>query len=71
MSGASLVNFEHIFHFILLLTLLNSNQQMPVGPEEWWFPTTIFFSNFEKYIALSTGKICWAAVYVFIFIRPA
>ena len=33
-SGASIVNFEHISHFILLLILLNSNKSVPVGPEK-------------------------------------
>ena len=34
MSGASFVNFEHILHYILLLSLLNSNKQMSCGPEK-------------------------------------
>ena len=32
--GASMFNFEHTLHFIPLLTLLNSNKQMPVGLEK-------------------------------------
>ena len=34
MSDASIVNFEHILHIIILSLLLNSNKQMPVGPEK-------------------------------------
>ena len=30
-----------------------------------------FFSNFERYIGIWAGKICWATVYIFIFICPA
>ena len=55
MSGASIVDFEHILLFVLLLIWLNSNKYMPVGPEEWWFQT---FSKFEKHIVLWAGKIC-------------
>ena len=55
MSGASIVDFEHILLFVLLLIWLNSNKYMPVGPEEWWFQT---FSKFEKHIVLQAGKIC-------------
>ena len=34
MSGASVVNFEHILHFILLLSLLILNKEMPFGSEK-------------------------------------
>ena len=34
MSGASIVIFEHVSHFILLLILLNLSKLMPVGPEK-------------------------------------
>ena len=35
-SGTSIVNFEHILHFILLLILLNLNKLMLYGPEKWY-----------------------------------
>ena len=34
MSGASIVIFEHVSRFILLLILLNLGKLMPVGPEK-------------------------------------
>ena len=34
MSDTSLVNSEHILHYILLLINIAEFQQMPVGPEE-------------------------------------
>ena len=34
MSDASIGNFEQISHIIILSFLLNSNKQMPVGPEK-------------------------------------
>ena len=33
MSDASIVNFENILQFTLLLLLLNANKQILVGPE--------------------------------------
>ena len=48
-SGASIVNFEHISRFILLLILLNLIKLMPVEPD---------FSTCEKLIVLWTRKIC-------------
>ena len=33
-SGASIVNFERVLHFIPQLLLLNSNKQMLVGSEK-------------------------------------
>ena len=33
-SGASIIDFEHILHFILLLTFLNLNILTPFGPEK-------------------------------------
>ena len=60
-SGVSIVNFEHVLHYILLSILLNSNKYMLLGPEERQFQTiNLFFSNFEKYIVLWEGKICRA-----------
>ena len=45
LSGASIVNSEHIYqHFILLLILLNSSKYMPVGPEKLQFHTINLFS---------------------------
>ena len=34
MSGASIINFEHMSHFILLLILLNSNKLKLAGSEK-------------------------------------
>ena len=39
----SIVNFEHILHFILLLILLNSNKKVSVGSEKWSFQTINLF----------------------------
>ena len=36
-SGDSVVNFEHISHFFLLLILPNSNKNVPVGTEKRLF----------------------------------
>ena len=33
-SGASIVNFEHIFHVIVLIILLNLNKLMTAGLEK-------------------------------------
>ena len=52
MSGAAVVNFEHILHFILLLILLN--KLMQVGPEKRQFQAIIVFSVTVRNI-LSNG----------------
>ena len=44
MSGASIVIFEHVSHFILLLVLLSLSKLMPVGPEKLQFQTVNLFS---------------------------
>ena len=44
MSGACIVNFEHISHIIILSLLLNSNKQMPVGHEKLFFQIISLFS---------------------------
>ena len=60
-SDVSIVNFEHVLRYLLLLILLNLNKNMLVGPEERQFQTiNLFFSNFEKYIVLWERKICRA-----------
>ena len=60
-SDVSIVNFEHVLRYLLLLILLNLNKNMLVGPEERQFQTiNLFFSNFEKYIVLWERKICCA-----------
>ena len=51
MFRASMVNFENISHFTLLLIFLNSNNLMLFGPEKL---------QFQKYIVLWTGKMFWA-----------
>ena len=61
MFVVSAVNFEHISHFIVLLTLQNSRKEMLVGLEKLQFQTiNLFYSNCEKYIVLWVGKTCWA-----------
>ena len=62
-SFASIVNFEHISHFILLLLVLNSNKYMLLGSENIYFQTTNLFSVTVKYIVLWVGKICWATCF--------
>ena len=58
-SGASVVNFEHISHFILLLLLLNSNKKNVSWAREIIVPDNKFtFSNCEKYIVLWAGENC-------------
>ena len=44
MSGASVVNFEHILHVTVLLILLSLNKLMTAGPEKQQFQTITFFS---------------------------
>ena len=66
MSGAAVVNFEHILHFILLLILLN--KLMQVGPEKRQFQAIIVFSVTVRNI-LSNGLEKFVMVYVFIFIH--
>ena len=53
-SGTSIVNFKHIWHFILLLKLLNSNKQMMVGFEKQLFQTINLFLVTVR-IILSSG----------------
>ena len=56
MTAASIVNFEHILHFILLILLLTLNK--------CWLCLWIYiFSNSEKYIVLWAGKICWSTCF--------
>ena len=50
----SIVNFEHISPFILLLLLLNSVWENIVLDNKF------VFSNCEKYIVLWAGKVRWA-----------
>ena len=66
MSGAAVVNFEHILHFILLLILLK--KLMQVGPEKRQFQAIIVFSVTVRNI-LSNGLEKFVAVYAFIFIH--
>ena len=40
--GASIINLEHIFHFILLSLLLTLNKLMPVGAAKLKFQTKNF-----------------------------
>ena len=60
---ASIVNFEHISHFILLLLLLNSNKSMLVGSENMQFQTKNLFSVTEKYI----GPMGWENLLGYMF----
>ena len=48
-SGASTVNFKHILHFIIIVVEFN---QINVGRNNW-----------EKYIVLWAGEICWATYF--------
>ena len=57
MSGAAVVNFEHILHFILLLILLN--KLMQVGPEKRQFQAIIVFSVTVRNIVQRARKICY------------
>ena len=55
MLCVSILNFERISHFILLLTFEQVN-----GPEKLRFQTiNLFNSNYDKYIVLWTEKICF------------
>ena len=62
MSDAFIVNFEHISHIIILSLLLNSNKQMPVGPEKLFFQIISLFSVTVGYIMFyGLRKFnCWA-----------
>ena len=62
MSLASLFNFEHISHFILLLLLQNSNRNTVWVGEYIISDNKFGFSNCEKYIGLWAKKM--------IFIHP-
>ena len=62
-SGASVINSEHILHFILLLSLLGWVWESKVSDNK------SVFGNCGKYIVLWAGKIWWA--HVFNIIHPA
>ena len=67
MPGASIVNYEHISHFILLLLLLNANKQMIVGPEKLMFPTKNFFLVIKgSVLPYELGKAVRLHVFIFI-----
>ena len=51
-TGVSIVNFEHILQFILLLLLLNSNKYSKTLVSD-----KVDFNNCEKCIFLLAGKI--------------
>ena len=54
MPVTSIVNFEHISLFILLLLLLN------LVWEDIVLDNKFVFCNCEKYVVLWAGKVCWA-----------
>ena len=58
-TGVSIVNFEHILQFILLLLLLNSNKYSKTLVLD-----KFVFSNCEKYIVLLAGKIFELRVFI-------
>ena len=61
-SGVNIVNFEHIFKFILLSLLLNSYKYSETLVSDSKF----VFNNCEKYIVLSAGKILLGYMFYFI-----
>ena len=59
-TSASVVNLEHILHFILLLILLNSSKSKLVRPEKLQFQEINLFSvNVKKNFVQWVGKIFW------------
>ena len=55
--GTSIVNFEHVSHFITLSNLLNSNKQMLVGPEKRTFQTiNLFLVTVRNILFYGLGK---------------
>ena len=58
-TGVSIVNFEHVLQFILLLLLLNSNKYSKTLVSD-----KVVFSNCEKYIVLLAGKIFELRVFI-------
>ena len=56
-SGTSIVNFQHVSHFILLSNLLNLNKEMLVGPEKWTFETiNLFLVTVRNILFYGLGK---------------
>ena len=56
-SGTSIVNFQHVSHFILQSNLLNLKKEMLVGPEKWTFETiNLFLVTVRNILFYGLGK---------------